>query len=243
MPDMADYIRDRLKQAREDAGLSQYDLAKKYHSAQGTISGIERGRVQVTAVGLARLATIMRRPITYFFPDADLSGLTDEEQRLVNDFRHLPQEWRDAALEYVRTLVDLHAHVTAEEQARTDAMLVDRFWDIREQQEQELVECYDHIVDEFEQGNIVFLSPVKQRVFGRPLAAETVIDAVEGHYAGTKQEAALRSAREKRLLELWREDRLELRGPEQGVYAFYELDSEENVVMAWELGRLQLVDE
>ncbi len=67
MIDLSGYIRDRLKQAREDVGLSQYELAERFGSTQSSISGIERGRVEVSAADLARLAGILGKPITYFY--------------------------------------------------------------------------------------------------------------------------------------------------------------------------------
>lgn len=58
-----------VKQARQDAGLSQRELARKMYSRQATISDIENGKRYVNSAELISLSAILDRPILYFFPE------------------------------------------------------------------------------------------------------------------------------------------------------------------------------
>ncbi len=91
--DVAEYIRNRIRTAREQANFSQQKLAELYGVTQSTISGIERGRVEITAAELARLAETLRKPITYFYPGQQTT-LTEQEQDLLYAFRGLPDDTR-----------------------------------------------------------------------------------------------------------------------------------------------------
>ena len=56
----------RLKQAREEAGLTQVDVAEKLGCSQSWVSKIELGELRVEAIWLARLAKLYGRDISYF---------------------------------------------------------------------------------------------------------------------------------------------------------------------------------
>ncbi len=101
-------IRERIRAARHAAGLSQAQLAELYGCTQSTISGIERGRVQINAQGLARMAEILGQPISFFYPDADIADLTELEQALVREFRQMPHEWQGLVVDYVGAQVRLY---------------------------------------------------------------------------------------------------------------------------------------
>lgn len=107
MNDVNDYIRTKLREAREAAGLSQRELAERVHSAQGTISDLERGRIRVNAADLVRYAHALNKSVLCFYPGVEEANLTDQEQVLIGRFRQLDPAWQSLALEYLRTQVEL----------------------------------------------------------------------------------------------------------------------------------------
>jgi len=60
------YFVERLRNAREEAGLTQVDVAKKLKRPQSHISNIETGQQRVDVVELQRFAKIYKKDITYF---------------------------------------------------------------------------------------------------------------------------------------------------------------------------------
>jgi transcriptional regulator with XRE-family HTH domain len=68
----ADYIRNykgflrRLRQAREDAGLLQADVARKLGKPQSFVSKCESGERRTDVVELMNFARLYRKTITYF---------------------------------------------------------------------------------------------------------------------------------------------------------------------------------
>ncbi len=63
---MASMISERLKQAREDARLSQLQLAVALGVSDKTISGYESGRISPPINKLQRLADMLKKPVSYF---------------------------------------------------------------------------------------------------------------------------------------------------------------------------------
>lgn len=57
-----------IRKAREEAGLSQKELAEKIHRRQATLSDIETGKVEVSTVTLTGLSVVLNKPLSYFFP-------------------------------------------------------------------------------------------------------------------------------------------------------------------------------
>lgn len=113
MNDVNDHIREKLKQAREEANLSQRELAEIMNSAQGTISDLERGRIRINAAELARYAQALNKPISYFFPVVQESNLTEREQILLGFFRRLSDRWQKSILDQVKAQLALY-EMTAE---------------------------------------------------------------------------------------------------------------------------------
>src|SRR5687767_5610362 len=97
------YIRSRIFQAREEAGISQDELAHAIYKNRVTISDIERGRVGVDPVDLLHIAAKLQKPISYFFPEIrsiNASGeLSPVEEELLVVFRRLPDAQQFIALE------------------------------------------------------------------------------------------------------------------------------------------------
>jgi len=94
-------IRERIRDARTERGLSQEDLARSIEKSRVAISDMERGRVQVSVSDLIFIATALEKPLSYFLPysplEASHADLSPSEKELVYWFRHLGH----AALENV----------------------------------------------------------------------------------------------------------------------------------------------
>ena len=67
--DLAVYIREHIKQARESKRMSQEELGKVIGKTNVTISDIERGKVGVSAVDLALIAKALNKPLSFFIPN------------------------------------------------------------------------------------------------------------------------------------------------------------------------------
>ncbi|GAA6622918.1 helix-turn-helix domain-containing protein [Scytonema sp. NUACC26] len=62
-------IANKIKRAREEAGLSQRTLAETMFCDQSTISYIERGKVGVPLENLVEFSNALNKPIIYFLSD------------------------------------------------------------------------------------------------------------------------------------------------------------------------------
>lgn len=122
MIDVNDHIRAKLRQARENAGLSQRQLADLVNSAQGTISDLERGRIRINAADLVRFAEVLDKSVSYFYPGTEESDLTEREQVLVRLLRRLPENWQDSIIDQVKTQVALHEATTGASRAENEIM-------------------------------------------------------------------------------------------------------------------------
>lgn len=58
----------KIREAREEAGLSQAELAKKIYRRRATVSDIENGKSEVGSLTLSRLSSVLEKPLSYFFP-------------------------------------------------------------------------------------------------------------------------------------------------------------------------------
>lgn len=105
------YIRKRIRDAREDRGMIQADLAAFLGKSRVALSDIERGRVKVSASDLALLATALEKPVSYFYPPPDrgleTNELAPEEKELVHCFRQIGHKPLQAiALKQVSAFAD-----------------------------------------------------------------------------------------------------------------------------------------
>lgn len=57
---------ERLRKAREEAGLTQVQVAKKLGRPQSHVSNVESGQQRVDVVELKRFATMYGKDIGYF---------------------------------------------------------------------------------------------------------------------------------------------------------------------------------
>lgn len=59
-------LAERLREAREYLGFSQHQVAQYLSISRSALSNIETAQRKVEAVELKRLATLYKRPMTYF---------------------------------------------------------------------------------------------------------------------------------------------------------------------------------
>ena len=60
------YFVERLRKAREEAGLTQVEVAKKLKRPQSHISNVESGQQRVDVVELQTFAKMYNKDINYF---------------------------------------------------------------------------------------------------------------------------------------------------------------------------------
>jgi len=70
---------EKIRAAREEAGLSQAELAEQIFRRRATVSDIENGKSELGAITLSRMAFALDKPITYFFPKFAIREITAEE--------------------------------------------------------------------------------------------------------------------------------------------------------------------
>jgi transcriptional regulator with XRE-family HTH domain len=83
-----------IRQAREEKGLSQRELASKIYRRQAALSEMENGLMQPDAETLLLLSYHLKKPIDYFYPspykpDPQPGELTEKENELIIHARRL----------------------------------------------------------------------------------------------------------------------------------------------------------
>ncbi len=97
----ADIVK-RIKAARLEAGLTQKDVAEHLGRTSAAISDLERGKVEVSAEELFKLARFFKKPVEYFYGD-NFGGAATQE--IVAALRSLASEDREALLSQIRNLM------------------------------------------------------------------------------------------------------------------------------------------
>jgi transcriptional regulator with XRE-family HTH domain len=101
----------RLQQTREEAGMSQEELANVLGYTQSSLSNYELGKRRLSFTDLQRIGQILGKPITYFLDDGneETMELTDLETILRGPYlkdivyasRDLKSNQRRAVLDYI----------------------------------------------------------------------------------------------------------------------------------------------
>jgi transcriptional regulator with XRE-family HTH domain len=63
------YMGKVIREAREEAGISQEELAQKVYKRRATLSDIENGKVEVDSGTLGLLGYYLKKPLSYFYPE------------------------------------------------------------------------------------------------------------------------------------------------------------------------------
>ena len=67
-----------IRTAREEAGLSQEELADKIYRKRLAVSEMENGKVEISAWVLPYLSAALNKPISYFFPKSIKIDIPEE---------------------------------------------------------------------------------------------------------------------------------------------------------------------
>ena len=103
-----------IKNAREEKGMSQSQLAEEMSRRQATISDLENGKTEIGIFTLIVLSRVFNKPISFFIPKmsflATVNDLQNErEEEALMLFRELEYEGdSQLALEFLKMLTDYY---------------------------------------------------------------------------------------------------------------------------------------
>lgn len=100
-----------IREAREQAGMSQADLAKKVYKRRPSLSDIENGKMYPDIETMYYLCLVLKKPLTYFVPEKyrrqiDIDKLSISESELLLVFRRLEDDKQRIALKQLFALID-----------------------------------------------------------------------------------------------------------------------------------------
>jgi transcriptional regulator with XRE-family HTH domain len=107
---LLDFIRERIKTARTEAGISQRKLSQKVFRSNSYITRIENGDIEPGFTEIIAISMTLDKPLKYFLPaqytrDKDDQVRGGHEYDLVNHFRRITNE--DIQRIGVKTVQDL----------------------------------------------------------------------------------------------------------------------------------------
>ena len=119
---------DRIRAAREEAGLSQADVAKALHISASAVNQWERGLIKNMKLdhffaltnllkqdprwlATGKVPSRTREPAV-MSPKPDYPALTSEEKALLHYFRQIPNTLRKVVLRFLRELNNTHVSRT-----------------------------------------------------------------------------------------------------------------------------------
>lgn len=97
-------------EAREEAELSQSELAQLIFRRRATVSDLETGKSQADAITISLLALALERPLTFFFPkiireNLNQENLALEEQELLLILNKLDKDDRNRLTAQAKALL------------------------------------------------------------------------------------------------------------------------------------------
>lgn len=99
---MNDLIVKRIRETRLERQLTQQDLANCLGRTAASISDLERGKVQVSANDLQKLASYLNKPIEYFYGE-EYTG--DDVEDLISIIRRLDPEIRSLQIPAIKSII------------------------------------------------------------------------------------------------------------------------------------------
>jgi transcriptional regulator with XRE-family HTH domain len=103
-------IGKRIQKAREEAGLSQEELASRMGCTQAALSNYELGKRRMYLANLSQLADILHKPLNYFLGETEDKPVSPQQPEPYNDtitaiiglMVQLPQEEQEDVLDFVK---------------------------------------------------------------------------------------------------------------------------------------------
>lgn len=100
----------RIQQAREQAGISQAELAAKLRCTQSALSNYELGKRRIHLSNLEQIAHILKKPLGYFVEHStdsyskDQALLLEDPQlrEMLIQAAELPAQDKERVLEYIK---------------------------------------------------------------------------------------------------------------------------------------------
>ena len=107
-------IGKKLQKAREEAGLSQKELARRLGCTQASLSNYELGKRRLYLAELQHLSEILGKPVTFFLEDideaedaepVDLNEIVKNDpylEEILSHCRELEPEQRKTVLDFIK---------------------------------------------------------------------------------------------------------------------------------------------
>jgi transcriptional regulator with XRE-family HTH domain len=126
-----------IRKAREEANLSQDELAKLIYRRRATVSDMETGKVEISAGTILLLAAALEKPIAYFFPRIASHQLPEQgenplEQEVLIHFRKIwSDHLRELAIDLVKVMADFDPTDLIADNIDTVSMIDERDQELR----------------------------------------------------------------------------------------------------------------
>ncbi len=99
---------NRIKQLREEIGMTQVRLSIELEVAQETISAYEHGKHYPSIPSLIKMRDIFKASMDYIMGFSDIriphETLKDDEQTLISYFNNLPNTKKELVIAYIQGL-------------------------------------------------------------------------------------------------------------------------------------------
>ncbi|HOO45333.1 MAG TPA: helix-turn-helix transcriptional regulator [Deltaproteobacteria bacterium] len=98
----------KLQKAREEAGLSQEDLAKKMGCTQASLSNYELGKRRLYLSDLQRIGQLLGKPVTYFLEDSEDQSISLNHDQFLKEplIKDIVEALRDLKLAQRKSVLD-----------------------------------------------------------------------------------------------------------------------------------------
>ncbi|MCB9459641.1 MAG: helix-turn-helix transcriptional regulator [Anaerolineaceae bacterium] len=117
MPVIRQEVGQQIRNAREDIGMSQQELADKLGTRQAYISDLEKGKTEPNVSTLIKLGHFLKKPVASFVPAhyrdiigvtvIDRADLSPEEEEMIRSMRAAyPILSRGLIMHLLRSIVD-----------------------------------------------------------------------------------------------------------------------------------------
>ena len=102
-------IGKKIQKAREEAGLSQEELASRLGYTQAALSNYELGKRRLYLANIEQIARELNKPLSYFLEESSLPATANQAESLdetlseiIKLLIELPPEERQYLLEYIK---------------------------------------------------------------------------------------------------------------------------------------------